>query len=101
MERGDATALAGVRRALLRQQRAARARAISRAALLVNVIATIDAGIDALRDQVRDLRGDDARLAAARAGEHEQRPVGVAHGLALRRIEGERHRRLARICAGV
>ena len=43
-------------------------------------------------DQVRDLRGDDARLAAPGAGEHEQRTVDVADGLALWRIQRERHR---------
>ena len=45
-------------------------------------------GRDAARDQVRDLGGDDARLAAARAREHEQGPAVVAHGLALRGVEG-------------
>jgi hypothetical protein len=42
-------------------------------------------------DQVRDLGGDDARLAAAGASQHEQRTVDVAHGLALRGIEGKLH----------
>jgi hypothetical protein len=41
---------------------------------------------------VRDLRGDHARLAAARAGEHEHRHVGATHRVALRGIERERHR---------
>ena len=47
--------------------------------------------VDAALDQVCDLGGDDARLAAARAGQHEQGSVEVAHGLALRGIEGKLH----------
>ena len=39
---------------------------------------------DAVREQVGDAVGDDAGLAAARPGEHQQRPVAVEHGLALR-----------------
>src|SRR6185437_4177010 len=45
--------------------------------------------LDAAFDEMRDLRGDDARLATAGAGEHEQRRVVVAHGFALRGVEGE------------
>src|SRR6185312_4043074 len=43
--------------------------------------------LDAAIDEVRDLRGDDARLAAARAGEHEQRRAVVTHRVALRVIQ--------------
>jgi plastocyanin len=46
----------------------------------------------AAREKMRNLRGDDARLAAARAGEHEQRHVGAPHREGLRGIERERHR---------
>ena len=48
-------------------------------------------GIDAALDEMRDLGGDHAGLAAAGAGEHEQRTVAVAHGLALRSVEGKGH----------
>ena len=75
-----------------RAARCARSR-ISRAALLVNVIATMCAGSAPRSIEVRDLGGDHARLAAAGAGEHEQRAVAVAHGLALRGVERKGHRR--------
>ena len=39
---------------------------------------------DAAFEQVGDAMRDDARLAAARPGQHQQRPVAVRHGLALR-----------------
>ena len=55
--------------------------------------------------QVRDLVHDDARLARARAGQHQARPLGVPHGLPLRWIEGGRgrlvHRRRAMIANGL
>jgi hypothetical protein len=44
----------------------------------------LDAGGE---DQVRDPVGEDARLAGARAGDDEQRPFRVQHGLALRGVE--------------
>ena len=66
---------------------------ISRAALLVNVIAAIARGIVPLRQQVRDLGRDHARLAAAGAGQHQQRTVDVADRLALRGVQGQRHRK--------
>ena len=55
--------------------------------------------IGATFDQVRDLGRDHARLAAARAGQHEQRAVDVAHGVALRRIERKDMHDYARIDA--
>ena len=60
---------------------------ISPAALFVKVIARISCGRDAhLVDEVGDAVGEDARLARARAGEHEQRPFGGGRrrGAALR-----------------
>ena len=59
-------------------------RCISSAALLVNVSARICDGRHAAFEQVGDAVGDDAGLAAARPGQHQQRPVAVRHGLALR-----------------
>ena len=54
----------------------------------------------ALLDQVGDLLGDDAGLAAAGAGQHQQRAVEIAHRLALRRVERVRHReRLLKLAA--
>ncbi len=44
------------------------------------------------RDEVGDAVDDDARFAAARAREHEQRPFDVSHGLALRVVELGWHR---------
>ena len=44
----------------------------------------------ALGDQPADAVGDDARLARARAGEHELRPVAVGDGGDLLRVEGLR-----------
>ena len=44
-----------------------------------------------LLDQVGDPRGEDARLAGARARQHEQRAAGVAHGCLLLRVEREAH----------
>jgi hypothetical protein len=38
-------------------------------------------------DQSSDARRENAGLARSRAGENEQRPVDVQHGLALRRIQ--------------
>ena len=40
-----------------------------------------------VRDEVRDAVSDDPRLAAPRAGEDEQRPVGVRHRAGLRFVE--------------
>ncbi len=40
-----------------------------------------------LGDEVRDAVGDDARLAAARAGEDEQRPLGVRDRGGLRLVQ--------------
>ena len=40
-----------------------------------------------LADQVRDPAGDHPRLAAARAGQDQERPVAVQDSLALGRIE--------------
>ena len=42
----------------------------------------------AVADEVGDAAGDDARLARARAGEDQQRPVDVQDGFALFGIEG-------------
>ena len=63
------------------------------------------AGPDALLEQVGDAAGDDARLAAAGAGQDEQRPFDVRDGLALGVGQvGEQvargHRRLLRGRAG-
>ena len=67
--------------------RAMRSR-ISPAALLVKVMARMaSAGDPGLADQPRDAVGQDARLAAAGAGQHEQRAVAVEDGLALGGIE--------------
>ena len=55
---------------------------------------------DALLDQVRGALGHHARLAGARAGDHEQRAVGAQHGLALlgvERLEARRGRRRVRV----
>ncbi len=38
-------------------------------------------------EQVADALGNDARLAGARAGHHQQRPFAVVHGSALLRVE--------------
>ena len=46
----------------------------------------------AARQEMRDLRGDHARLAAAGSRQHEQRAVEISHRLALRGIERIRHR---------
>ena len=43
-------------------------------------------------DEMPDLRGDDARLAAAGARQHEQRAIEISHRLVLRGIERKRHR---------
>jgi hypothetical protein len=50
-------------------------------------------------DEARDARGEDARLAGARAGEDEDRALVVQHGLALRGIEAV-ERLVERRCAG-
>ena len=45
-------------------------------------------GLDPVRvDQVRDAVREDARLARARAGDDEQRPLGREHGLPLGRVQ--------------
>ena len=55
------------------------------------------ARVDAvLLDEARDARREHARLAGARAGEHEQRPVDVQHGLALRRVQALEQRIVGR-----
>jgi len=41
----------------------------------------------ALLDQMRDAHGDDAGLAAARARQHQKRPLGVQHRFALRGVQ--------------
>ena len=58
------------------RQRASTRSRISPAALFVKVTARMLAGLDAARDQVRDARGDHARLAGARAGQDQQRALG-------------------------
>ena len=61
---------------------------ISCAALLVNVIARISDGFAcAGRDEVRDAVRQHARLARARAGQHQQRAGAVRDRLALRRVQ--------------
>ena len=61
---------------------------ISAAALLVKVTARMDSGITPMiLDQMGDAVGDDARLAAARAGQDQHRPVSGFDGFALLRIE--------------
>ena len=73
---------------------------ISFAAWFVNVMARISFGLHADgADQVRDAVGEDARLAGARAGDHEQRAFGGQHGLPLGGVQvgeiglrrGDRH----------
>jgi len=54
-------------------------------------------------DEPGDAMGDDARLAGARAGQHEQRPVAVRDGPALRAVEAAqepRHRLQGDRCGG-
>ena len=64
---------------------------ISAAALLVKVIARMDSGITPrCLDEMGDAIGDDARLAAAGAGQNEHRAVGGFDGLTLLRVELER-----------
>ena len=68
---------------------------ISPAALLVNVTARIASEGDALvQDQVGDAVGDDAGLAAARAGQDQDGAVGGQHRLALLRVQPLEQRRL-------
>ena len=56
--------------------------------MLVNVIARMESGGTPMRvNQVRDAIGDDARLAAAGAGQDEHRPVHSLDGFALLRIQ--------------
>ena len=43
-----------------------------------------------LGDEIRDAMRDDARLARARAGEDQQRAVGVANGVLLFGLREER-----------
>ena len=62
--------------------------AISAAALLVKVTARMESGsTPMLLDQVGDAIGDDARLAAARAGQDQHRPIDGLDRLPLLRIE--------------
>jgi hypothetical protein len=61
---------------------------ISSAALLVKVTATTPwGGTPRAWIRPRDAVGDDARLAAARAGQNQQGPLAVLHGLPLLLIE--------------
>ncbi len=61
---------------------------ISAAALLVNVTARICHGLHALdADQVRDAVSQHARLARARAGQDQQRPIGRRDGASLLGIQ--------------
>ena len=61
---------------------------ISPAALFVNVIARISFGSTPyVGEQVRDAVGEHARLARARARDHEQRALGGRHRLALRLVQ--------------
>ena len=63
----------------------------SRAALLVNVTAsTFDGALSTRFEQVRDAMDDDARLARARPGQDQQRPVDMRDRLALMRIQARR-----------
>ena len=80
------SARARARRAPCRASCATRSR-ISPAALFVKVSATMACGRDAALDEPGDAVGDDARLAGARAGEHEERAVAVLDGVALRGVE--------------
>ena len=65
--------------------------AISPAALFVNVIAATPEGLRA-RGQAGDPAREHAGLARTRAGEDEERPVGVRDGLALRLVEAGQQR---------
>ena len=79
-----------------RAWRSSRSR-ISPAALFVNVIARISFGsTPQAREQVRDAVGEDARLAGARAGDHEQRPLGGRGPPRAGRGSGRRGRSRAR-----
>ena len=49
-------------------------------------------GLRAAADQLGDAIGDDARLAGARAGQHQQRPSQRAHRVELGRVQIGRHR---------
>ena len=60
---------------------------ISSAALLVNVMARIRDGCDALVDQVGDAVREHPRLARAGAGDDEQRAVAVHDGVELIGVE--------------
>jgi hypothetical protein len=91
VERRDRDGLGGVPAALRLQQRLRPLAHLARG--LVRERDREDArGVGTPLHEVRDLRGDHARLAAARAGEHEQRAVDVAHRVALRGVQGKRHR---------
>ena len=71
---------------------------ISAAALLVKVTARMARAGTPLVKQVGDAVGDDPRLARARPGEHQQRPLGGGDGLALRGVQsGEVHAGRTRI----
>ena len=66
---------------------------ITPAALFVNVTARIACGRHALFDQMRHAIRDHARLARARAREHEQGPFGREHSFALALVQpGEKLR---------
>ena len=52
--------------------------------------------VAAFADQIRDLVRDHARLAGARAGEHQQGAVEILARFALRRIELRQHGQLQR-----
>ena len=67
---------------------------ISSAALLVNVMARIRIGIDAvLADQVGDAVGEDAGLAGAGAGDDQQGALGVDHRIELVGVQPRQSRR--------
>ena len=66
--------------AVARHELSRRAACISPAALFVKVMARMLLRPDALLEQIGDAAGDDARLAGARAGEDEQRPLAVRDG---------------------
>ena len=71
---------------------------ISRAALLVKVTARISDGqAQAGVDQMGEPRGQRRGLAGAGAGEHQHRPFGGQHRLALRRVEPAQIRGLGRV----
>ena len=59
------------------------------------------AGRRAVADQLGDAIRDDARLAGAGAGQHQQRPAERVHRFALRGVQIVRHGHPANICGGI